>query len=101
LSVDLKDYELEKQQTVLELNLANDGRNANLNSKVEETRDVIVVDTREFSCLTPIFLAEKGFWIVPMQLTVGDYVLSDQICVERKAVYTGDLFQSFMSGRLL
>lgn len=62
---------------------------------------MIVVDTREFSSLTPIFLAEKGFWIVPMQLTVGDYVLSDQICVERKAVYTGDLFQSFMSGRLL
>ena len=36
-----------------------------------------------------------------MQLTVGDYIISDQICVERKAVYTGDLFSSFISGRLL
>jgi hypothetical protein len=66
LSVELKDYEIEKQQSVLEQNLINDGRNGNFSTKIEETRDVIVVDTREFSCLTPIFLAEKGFWIVPM-----------------------------------
>lgn len=36
-----------------------------------------------------------------MQLTVGDYVLSDEICVERKSVSTGDLMESFKSGRLL
>ena len=36
-----------------------------------------------------------------MQLTVGDYVLSDQICIERKCVGTGDLLESFNSGRLL
>ena len=36
-----------------------------------------------------------------MQLTVGDYVLSDQICIERKSVGTGDLLESFNSGRLL
>ena len=36
-----------------------------------------------------------------MVLTVGDYILSDQICVERKAVSTNDLFESFKSGRLL
>jgi len=101
LCVELKDYDIEKQQAALDVNLANDGRNGQVQAKGEETRDVIVVDTREFSCLTPIYLAERGFWLVPMQLTVGDYVLSDQICVERKAVYTGDLFQSFMSGRLL
>jgi len=34
--------------------------------KVDEPRDVIVVDTREFSCLTPIYLAERGFWLIPM-----------------------------------
>ena len=60
-----------------------------------------MVDTREFSSTTPIFLHEQNFWIVPMVLTVGDYVLSDQICVERKAVSTQDLFESFKSGRLL
>lgn len=35
-----------------------------------------------------------------MTLTVGDYVLSDRICIERKSVSTGDLFSSFTSGRL-
>ena len=65
-------------------------------------KDVIVVDVREFSSLTPIYLAERGgFWLVPMTLTVGDYVLSDEVCVERKAFYTGDLQTSFQSGRLL
>ena len=59
------------------------------------------MDTREFSCTTPIFLHEKGFWLVPMVITVGDYIVSDQICVERKSVATGDLFSSFASGRLL
>lgn len=34
-------------------------------------------------------------------LNVGDYILTDQICVERKAVGTSDLFESFRSGRLL
>ena len=64
-------------------------------------RDIIAVDTREFSCATPIELHEKGFWLVPLVLTVGDYVLSDEVCVERKSVLTGDLYESFKSGRLL
>ena len=42
-----------------------------------DNRDIIVVDTREFGSTTPIHLHEKGFWIVPMVLTVADYVLSD------------------------
>lgn len=36
--------------------------------------------------------------IVPCMLTVGDYVLSPNICVERKSV--GDLISSFKDGRL-
>ena len=36
-----------------------------------------------------------------MTLTVGDYILSDEIAIERKSVMTGDLFESFKSGRLL
>ena len=66
-----------------------------------EYKDIIVVDTREFSSTTPIYLADKNFWIVPMVLTVGDYILTDKICVERKSAATGDLIESFKSGRLL
>lgn len=64
-------------------------------------KDIIAIDSREFSCLTPIYLYEKGFWLVPLVLTVGDYILTDEICVERKSVVTGDLYESFKSGRLL
>ena len=59
------------------------------------------MDQREFSSTTPMQLHDKGFWIVPMQLNVGDYILTDEICVERKCVSTGDLFDSFKTGRLL
>lgn len=92
ISVELPNYTLEPE-------VQETGRNMKVPREMK--KDIIVVDTREFSCLTPIFLAEKGFWLVPMMLTVGDYIISDQICVERKAIYTGDLFSSFTSGRLL
>ena len=36
--------------------------------------------------------------IVPCTLTVGDYILSPEICIERKSV--SDLISSFKSGRL-
>jgi DNA excision repair protein ERCC-4 len=36
--------------------------------------------------------------IVPCMLTVGDYVLTPQICIERKSIR--DLIQSFTNGRL-
>jgi len=36
--------------------------------------------------------------IVPCTLTVGDYIISPQICVERKSIK--DLISSFKDGRL-
>jgi DNA excision repair protein ERCC-4 len=56
---------------------------------------------KEAELVRDIYLQEKGFWLIPLVLTVGDYVLSDDICVERKSVSTGDLYESFKSGRLL
>ena len=38
------------------------------------------------------------FAVVPRTIVVGDYILSPEICVERKGI--SDLFQSFASGRL-
>jgi DNA excision repair protein ERCC-4 len=37
-------------------------------------------------------------FLVPLTLEVGDYILSPEICVERKSIT--DLIQSFNSGRL-
>lgn len=59
----------------------------------------IVVDVREFRSTLPSMLYGSGkFSVVPRTITVGDYVLSPEICVERKGI--SDLFQSFASGRL-
>lgn len=58
----------------------------------------IVVDMREFKSSLPPMLYFAGIKVVPCTLTVGDYILSPQMCVERKSLT--DLVQSFNSGRL-
>jgi len=58
----------------------------------------VVVDVREFRSALPSLLHGRNMQIVPCQLTVGDYVLTPQIAIERKSI--SDLISSFKSGRL-
>ncbi|CAO1631937.1 unnamed protein product [Jaminaea pallidilutea] len=58
----------------------------------------IVVDMREFKSSLPPMLYFAGIKVVPCTLNVGDYILSPEMCVERKSLQ--DLTQSFNSGRL-
>ncbi|KZF20812.1 MUS38-like protein [Xylona heveae TC161] len=58
----------------------------------------VVVDTREFRSSLPSLLHGRSIVVVPCQLTVGDYILSPNICVERKSIR--DLISSFNNGRL-
>ncbi|KAG0001137.1 hypothetical protein BGZ79_005051 [Entomortierella chlamydospora] len=58
----------------------------------------IVVDAREFRSSLPFILHSQGMILDPCTITVGDYVLSPNICVERKSI--SDLISSFSSGRL-
>src|SRR5881398_1406517 len=58
----------------------------------------VVVDVREFRSSLPSLLHGNNIMVVPCMLTVGDYVLSPDICVERKSVR--DLISSFKDGRL-
>lgn len=58
----------------------------------------VVVDVREFRSSLPSLLHGRSMVVVPCMLTVGDYVLSPHICVERKSVR--DLISSFKTGRL-
>ncbi|KAI9208291.1 uncharacterized protein BJ171DRAFT_438598 [Polychytrium aggregatum] len=60
--------------------------------------NLVVVDTREFGSSLPSLVHARGMKVVPTTLEVGDYVLSPQICVERKSI--PDLIASFKSGRL-
>ncbi|KAL3473475.1 hypothetical protein BJX99DRAFT_261263 [Aspergillus californicus] len=58
----------------------------------------VVVDVREFRSALPSLLHGNSMVIVPCQLTVGDYILTPDICVERKSVR--DLISSLRNGRL-
>lgn len=58
----------------------------------------VIVDVREFRSSLPSLLHAAGFIVVPLTLTIGDYVISPEMAVERKSL--PDLIQSFNSGRL-
>ncbi|CAH0017774.1 unnamed protein product [Clonostachys rhizophaga] len=58
----------------------------------------VVVDVREFRSSLPSLLHGRSMVIVPCMLTVGDYILTPHICVERKSI--SDLISSFKDGRL-
>jgi len=58
----------------------------------------VVVDTREFRSALPSILHASKLHIIPATLTIGDYILTPDICVERKSI--PDLISSFNSGRL-
>lgn len=58
----------------------------------------VVVDVREFRSALPSLLHGRSMVVLPCQITVGDYILSPDICVERKSVR--DLISSLKSGRL-
>ena len=45
----------------------------------------IIADDREFRSYLPLGLLRAGFRVIPALITVGDYVLSDEIVIERKA----------------
>ncbi|AAW45049.2 conserved hypothetical protein [Cryptococcus deneoformans JEC21] len=71
-------------------------RNAGGGESAEEAR--IIVDIREMGALLPSLIDSAGIKVVPSTLTVGDYILSPKMCVERKSL--ADLEGSFNNGRL-
>ncbi|XP_044160730.1 DNA repair endonuclease XPF [Bufo gargarizans] len=58
----------------------------------------IIVDMREFRSELPSLIHRRGIDIEPVTLEVGDYILTPDICVERKSV--SDLIGSLNNGRL-
>ncbi|XP_066250841.1 DNA repair endonuclease XPF [Euwallacea similis] len=64
----------------------------------EPTRRIVIVDMREFRSDLPSLIHKRGIDIEPVTITVGDYILTPEICVERKSI--SDLISSLNSGRL-
>lgn len=58
----------------------------------------VLVDMREFRSLLPSCVHKLGIELEPVTLEIGDYVLSPDICIERKSI--SDLIGSLSSGRL-
>lgn len=58
----------------------------------------IIVDMREFRSELPALIHRRGIEIEPVTINVGDYILTPEICVERKSV--SDLIGSLNNGRL-
>lgn len=56
------------------------------------------MDMREFRSTLPSLLHASKLLVIPATLTVGDYILTPDICIERKSL--PDLLASFNSGRL-
>ncbi|ODV82449.1 uncharacterized protein CANTADRAFT_19997 [Suhomyces tanzawaensis NRRL Y-17324] len=69
---------------------------ANFRTENDELR--VIVDVREFRSSLPNLLYRSGIKVIPCMITVGDYIVSPKICVERKSI--PDLVSSFKSGRL-
>jgi len=61
-------------------------------------REIILVDMREFRSELPSLIHKRGIDLEPLTLDVGDYILTPEICVERKSI--SDLIGSLNSGRL-
>ncbi|KAJ2949835.1 hypothetical protein O0L34_g11149 [Tuta absoluta] len=61
-------------------------------------KPVVIVDMREFRSDLPSLLHKKGINIEPVTIAIGDYILTPDICVERKSI--SDLIGSLNSGRL-
>lgn len=88
----------QQQQLMGESNYSMDTRTGG-RAKPQRTAGVkVVVDVREFRSALPSMLHKEGLMVLPITLEIGDYILSPQICVERKSV--SDLFGSLNSGRL-
>ncbi|KAG7203362.1 hypothetical protein KM043_013437 [Ampulex compressa] len=65
---------------------------------VPKAVETVIVDMREFRSELPAILYTRGIRIEPVTLQVGDYILSPEICIERKSI--SDLIGSLNSGRL-
>lgn len=65
---------------------------------MEEAPRRLVIDMRELRSSLPFVLYKHNFILEPLTIDVGDYILTPEICVERKS--TSDLIQSLNNGRL-
>lgn len=92
---DLIRGDFKANETTSALNTRHAGGQVDRNEIIKQK---VLVDMREFRCELPSIVHKRGIEIEPIQLEIGDYILSSDTCIERKSV--SDLIQSLQSGRL-
>ena len=89
------------QKEYIEISNKKENENGNnIEKKKKEHISNILIDDREIYASTPFYLYQQGFNINIARLEVGDYILSNSVCVERKSISTGDIFQSLITSHL-
>ncbi|CAH2306930.1 DNA repair endonuclease XPF [Pelobates cultripes] len=91
------DTNLDLQRGVTDSSASTDTRKAG-GQKQNSVQHTIIVDMREFRSELPSLVHRRGIDIEPVTLEVGDYILTPDMCVERKSV--SDLIGSLNNGRL-
>ena len=67
----------------------------------EDEKYNIIIDYREMGTKTPYYLYKNNFNIINGSLEVGDYILTNNYCIERKSISTKDLYTSLNSKHLI
>ena len=90
----------QKEKLIIqEDNLENNNTNISLLEKGEKYN--IIVDYREMGTKTPYYLYKNDFNIINGSLEVGDYILTNNHCIERKSISTKDFYQSLNNSKHL
>ncbi|XP_027196921.2 DNA repair endonuclease XPF mei-9 [Dermatophagoides pteronyssinus] len=58
----------------------------------------VLIDLREFRSALPSYIHKIGIDLIPVTLEIGDYIITPESCIERKAI--PDLLKSLSDGRL-
>ena len=101
-------FKIDFNQTKLESNkfknlVLNIKEGANSISIKEEQSEKynILIDYREMGTKTPFYLYKNNFTIINGPLEVGDYILTNNYCIERKSISTKDFYQSLNNSKHL
>ncbi|XP_034943246.1 DNA repair endonuclease XPF isoform X2 [Chelonus insularis] len=93
-----QDGKMEGSATIEEETVEQSSRKGGLGGNSNKIIHKVIVDIREFRSELPALLHKRGIEIEPVTLVIGDYILTPEICVERKSI--SDLIMSLNSGRL-
>ncbi|XP_074597601.1 DNA repair endonuclease XPF mei-9 [Brevipalpus obovatus] len=67
-------------------------------TRADVLKQTVIVDMREFRSSLPSLIHRRGIDIEPVTIEIGDYILTPDLCIERKSI--SDLIGSMHSGRL-